>query len=318
MTQGTTGFNPSYNWSADTVGGVLGDQVQTMSTEDLYFAANLIFMKTGDDALQKVTDDMTANIDKTEKYNNVLKAATKIEKEMSTKGTDTLANVLLNNPQLEQDFNDALKAAGMAPFSGHTGSLGLPADMNFTVNWPEVPKLTEKEREWLMKLPDGKQLITDYEKSYSHHFVVSEGETPPNWRDHVNDLSFRLDGFTAAPLTKQEAKDLDVKIKSFQQLQTDSTLAWKTATTSEEHPNGLDYNSTFPDLAGGIDSKVKVSEFSMFMVDLKGKIDINGKELQQIMVKLQQAMQKLNFATEGFSSGSKSMQQTKEKVLQGT
>lgn len=316
MTQGTTGFNSSqYNWSADTVGGILGDQVGSMTTEDLYFAANLIFMKTGDDSLQKVTEDMTANIDKTEKYNNVLKAATKIEKEMSTKGTDTLASVLLNNPQLEQEFNEALKAADMAPFSGHTGSLALPADLNIDVQWPvEIPELTDKEREWLISMgTDGKQLIADYEKSYAHHFVVSEGETPPNWGDHVHDLAYRLENvFSLGKLTQQEASALKAKMNSFQGIQADSTAAWLAAS------GGVQYNEAYPDLAGGLDSKVKVSEFSMFMVDLKGKIDINGKELQQIMVKMQQAMQKLNFATEGFSSGSKSMHQTKEKTLQGT
>lgn len=316
MTQGTSGFNSSqYNWTADTVGGILGAQVGEMTTEDLYFAANLIFMKTGDDSLQKVTDDMTANIEKTEKYNNVLKAATKIEKEMSTKGTDNLAGVLLNNPQLEQEFNEALKAADMAPFSGHTGSLALPKDSNITVNWQaEIPKLTEKEREWLISMgTDGKQLIADYEKSYAHHFVVSEGETPPNWGDHVHDLAFRLDNImTLGKLTEPEAKALKTKMQSFQGIQDQSTADWLTASKN------VAYNDAYPDLTGGLDSKVKVSEFSMFMVDLKGKIDINGKELQQIMVKMQQAMQKLNFATEGFSSGSKSMHQTKEKALQGT
>lgn len=316
MTQGTTGYNPSqYNWSADTVGGVLGDQVSSMTTDELYFAANLIFMKTGDDALSKVTEDMTDNIEKTEKYNAVLKAATLIEKEMSTKGTDTLSSVLLNNPKLEQDFNEALKAAGLAPFSGHTGSLALPADLNIDVQWPvEIPKLTEKEREWLISVgTDGKQLIADYEKSYAHHFVVSAGETPPNWKDHVNDLAFRLDNImTAGKLTDQEAKDLKAKMKSFQGIQDQSTAAWLAAS------GGVQYNEAYPDLAGGLDAKVKVSEFSMFMVELKGKIDINGKELQQIMVEMQRAMQKLNFATEGFSSGSKSMHQTKEKALQGT
>ncbi len=319
MTQGTSGLPPpQYNWNAGTVGLVVGDRLQDMSTEELYFMASLIFMKTGDDSLQKVTMSMEANIEDTQKYNAILKVATLIEKEMSTKGTDSLASVLQLHPELEQDFNEALKITGMAPFQGHTGTLRMPDDLGIEVDWPmEIPQFTEKEREWLMKSRDGAQLVSDYERSNAHHFVVSEGDVPPNWGDHVYDLcESNLDAgypFIDPPgLKGKEAEDLAAKIRSFRSLQDQSTAAWLEAS------GGMSYTDAFPDLEGGIDPTVTVSEFSMFMVDLKGKIDINGKELQQIMVQLQQAMQKPNFATAGFSSSSKAMNQTKEKIAQQT
>ncbi len=97
-----------YEWGAIADAAAAKDSGVQLSVEQRYFLYTLDKIDRSDGKLKDVQEKLSDNIEQTKLYNAVMKAAALIEKEMPADGSKTLNDLVLRNPGLLVEFNNAL------------------------------------------------------------------------------------------------------------------------------------------------------------------------------------------------------------------